>query len=694
MRGGSRASHAPRVSCRTSSRRTLAAGALALVLLASPARGQVAVVLSGGGSRGLAHAGALVGLEQRGMQADLVVGTSMGAIIGALYAAGVAPDSIWSLTRRVDWLELFSMPTLYIGPDARPRRPMVDMGVYVDRDRYSEGLIPDWRVNRLLATELFDAGARAGGNFDNMPRRFRAIAVDLRTGFAVALGRGNLARAARASMAVPGVFAPVLLNGQTLVDGGLADYLPVRQAKDAGARRTVAVDVLRPPDSMRGLTPFEVALRGLRITLRNARTDTTPADITITPAIDPNLFAMVFVRDPLYLLEAGRTAALEQAPEFHNARMPSPAPAPTTFGAVVIEVNDTSLLPFVNRVFSPLKDQRYDPAAVTAAIARIYTSGFFAGVWPGMEQRGGRDALTVRVEARPPTLASGAAGFDSDRGFRAWAGLRQRFAGTSEAQLSLSASAIETQAALSIRHALPAQPAVSLQTGVFAGEYDQRLFEADGIAEHSVQRSGAWLGLAWRPLDTATDVNVAVRAEHVHDAALRGFAAGPSLRIGGRSRGAEIVGEVPRLEADWRFGDVPWHGVMATGSLAAGRRGRVMGALVGQVAAASAGTPADAQLALGDRHDMPGLRWGEARDRASVLGGADIALATPLESHVRLRIRAGAAAPTLGKLDAARWFAGVETGVLWWTPFGRVAVDVGGNTHSRLLFSVDVGPRF
>ena len=157
----------------------------------------------------MVHAGVIDALEARGYDAEIVVGTSMGAVVGALYAAGYSPEEILERIREVDWTEVFTPTPVVIGPDRSVRYPLVNFDLKVEERRFSRGLISQWRINRALAQLLFDANARADGDFDRLPRRFRAIAADLRTGELVVLGEGDLARAARASMAVPGIFAPV-----------------------------------------------------------------------------------------------------------------------------------------------------------------------------------------------------------------------------------------------------------------------------------------------------------------------------------------------------------------------------------------------------------------------------------------------------------------------------------------------------
>src|SRR5262245_7381837 len=173
-----------------------------VLALARGARAGDAVVLSGGGSRGLAHAGALVGLERRGHDPDLVVGTSMGAIIGALYAGGYEPSAIWRIVEREDWRGVFEPMPVRVGRERDLRHPVLQLQSGEGGLLFTKGYLADWRINRELVRRLFSPAARARGDFDRLPRRFRAIAADLDGGAMVSIGSGDLARAARASMAV------------------------------------------------------------------------------------------------------------------------------------------------------------------------------------------------------------------------------------------------------------------------------------------------------------------------------------------------------------------------------------------------------------------------------------------------------------------------------------------------------------
>ncbi|MGH7482564.1 MAG: patatin-like phospholipase family protein, partial [Longimicrobiales bacterium] len=282
---------------------------LAALSVAPSARAQQALVLSGGGARGLAHVGVLLQLEQLGYDPDLVVGTSMGAVIGALYAAGYQPDEIRDRVLAVQWSEIFAPTPALLGPDRAPRLPMLTFGLDLTGRRVSRGLFGEWRINRALARLLFDANARARGDFDRLPRRYRAVAADLETGEKVVLEAGDLARATRASMAYPGFLAPVRWDDRVLVDGGIAANLPTGVASGLGATYVVAVDVSRPPDEVSSLEPLTVAQRALNLMQQNAHSDSIPPDVLVLPVTDGALAGPGFPDDPMPLIELGLASA-------------------------------------------------------------------------------------------------------------------------------------------------------------------------------------------------------------------------------------------------------------------------------------------------------------------------------------------------------------------------------------------------
>jgi NTE family protein len=228
----------------------------------SPARGKVALVLGGGGCRGYGHVGVLRVLQREGLKPDLVVGSSSGAIVGALYASGVPASRMSALGERLsgdllrDWI-------------------FRGMGVF--------------RGSGIAEFVRSQVGARA---VESLSPRFAAVATDLRNGRNVVLDRGDLALAVQASASVPGLLEPVESGERLLVDGNLTSPVPVRAARSLGATRVVAVDVTFPPARAQIDGPIDALYQGFSIlTRRLALEERARADLVIEPPI-PECFGM------------------------------------------------------------------------------------------------------------------------------------------------------------------------------------------------------------------------------------------------------------------------------------------------------------------------------------------------------------------------------------------------------------------
>ncbi len=211
----------------------------------------MALALSGGGARGIAHIGALRALEEAGIPVDAIVANSMGSVVGSIYATGRSAAELEEIVRSMDWESLFSgRPDRRTLPVARRTdRYAAVAGVNFDwkRLRLPGGLLAEHRINRFLIQSLSPAGYAIGGDFDRLPIPFRAIAGDLGTGDPVVLSKGDLARAVRASISIPLVFPPVDWEGRKLVDGLIVDNLPIDVAKHFDGAVLVAVDIGSPP---------------------------------------------------------------------------------------------------------------------------------------------------------------------------------------------------------------------------------------------------------------------------------------------------------------------------------------------------------------------------------------------------------------------------------------------------------------
>jgi NTE family protein len=210
-------------------------------------RPKIGLVLGGGGAKGAAHIGVLKLLEEMKIPIDYIGGTSMGALVASMYAAGMSPEEIEQIVTTLDWDDLFT--------DSPPRSEIdwwrkrddftilsvFEFGVKNSGLRLPRGVIAGQKIGLLFETLLMPVSNIS--DFDKLPTPYRAVASDLESGSAVVLKSGRLADAARASMSVPGVFPPVEVNGHFLCDGGITRNLPVDVVREMGADIIIAVDV-------------------------------------------------------------------------------------------------------------------------------------------------------------------------------------------------------------------------------------------------------------------------------------------------------------------------------------------------------------------------------------------------------------------------------------------------------------------
>lgn len=213
----------------------------------NPNRPKIGLVLAGGGAKGAAHVGVLKVLEEMRIPIDYVAGTSMGSVVGGLYASGMSPEDIEREIKQIDWGGVFIDEPKR---EDRSFRRKQDDALYVFKAKpgfndgkvelplaYIHGQKFDLQLNRLTLR------VNHVKDFDRLPIPYRAVATDLETGKEVALKSGSLARSIRASMAVPGAFDPVDIDGKLLADGGLANNIPVSVARAMGADIVIVSDL-------------------------------------------------------------------------------------------------------------------------------------------------------------------------------------------------------------------------------------------------------------------------------------------------------------------------------------------------------------------------------------------------------------------------------------------------------------------
>ena len=252
-----------------------------------PAGAPVALVLGGGGCRGYGHIGVLRVLERNGLKPGLVVGSSVGSLVGAFYAAQTPVEQIERFGKRMnqnvlrDWI----FPKL---------------GVFGGKG-----------IRRFVVSRL---GERT---IESLPVRFAVAATDLRTGEAVILERGDLGLAVQASSSAPGLLEPVKIGKQLLAEGNLSAAVPVDTARRLGAKHVIAVDVTFPPEQANLADPFDALYQGFSIlTRRIALEERKRADVMIAPEL-PEHHEMSGATIKA-MIEAGEQAAEKALPQLRK----------------------------------------------------------------------------------------------------------------------------------------------------------------------------------------------------------------------------------------------------------------------------------------------------------------------------------------------------------------------------------------
>src|SRR6187549_2878116 len=213
-------------------------------------RPRIGLVLAGGGAKGGAHVGVLKVLEELHVPVDCIAGTSMGALIGGGYAAGIPADDLEKFLVGIDWKKVVgSQGRRDLEPIEQKRTGPTysnefEFGVTPDGLATPAGLINTSNVEDLL--RVYVARARLETDFDKLPIPYRAVATDMVSSKMIVLGEGDLATAMRASMAIPGGFAPVVMDNMILSDGGLVRNIPVDIARNLCADQVIVVNLVEP----------------------------------------------------------------------------------------------------------------------------------------------------------------------------------------------------------------------------------------------------------------------------------------------------------------------------------------------------------------------------------------------------------------------------------------------------------------
>jgi len=258
-------------------------------------RPRIGLALSGGGALGLSEIGVLEWMEQNHIPVDRIAGTSMGSIIAAMYAIGMSPQEIQKFAENVDWdVALLPEPT-YRQLSYRRKQDRRDYQIQAALGLKHglmgpNGLNPAEGVGLLLDRIAFPVSGIA--SFDDLPTPFRCVATDMLSGDRVVLRDGSLATAVRASMAIPGVFTPVEIDGRVLADGGMVENIPVETVREMDSDTVIAIELRVPLGEQEELeTLTGVLSRALDVMLlQNERRSLALANAVVT--VDTASFAI------------------------------------------------------------------------------------------------------------------------------------------------------------------------------------------------------------------------------------------------------------------------------------------------------------------------------------------------------------------------------------------------------------------
>jgi NTE family protein len=376
-------------------------------------RPRIGLVLGGGGAKGGAHIGVIKVLEEMRVPVDCIAGTSMGAIVGAAYSTGMSAKELEDVVTAVNWRDiLVSAPRTSIPVNRKSRDLEFPMGFEVGiRDGgvvAPGGLVPTHQIEALFRRIVGDAGPIS--DFNDLPIPFRAVATDLVSGSMVVFDHGDLAEAMRASMAVPGAFAPVEINGRLHADGMLVRNLPIDVARQTCADVIIAVPVGNPGPTRQNLRSlFSVAGQALNVAIdaneRQQLATLKDKDVTIRVVLT-DITSASFDKIPA-TIPIGEAAAREQAASLSRYSLSARdyanwrANLNKVSKRGVIKIDAVRLTGFkttnpeVMRTFiRMMPGEIFDPAKADQDTNRLMARGDFSTVGYELTVEDGRNVLT------------------------------------------------------------------------------------------------------------------------------------------------------------------------------------------------------------------------------------------------------------------------------------------------------------
>jgi NTE family protein len=655
---------------------------------------RTALVLSGGGAKGIAHIGVLRVLDSLRVRLDLIVGTSMGAVVGALYASGYSGAELDSLVRTVPLAELFRSYQPRAPHSLGLLQPLIVWEQGARRFNLQSATVDEPAANALVNAAMLRGNLLARGDFDSLPIPFRAVATDLSNREPVVLRSGDLAQAVRASAAIPLLFLPEARQGRYLVDGGLSANVPVAVARAEGAERVIVVDATEhPSDTVDFDSPLLLADRLLSFLFQQPPAKLGPRDLMIRPAIDRFTSLNFSPRAVAGLLQVGANAADSVLPReacLPRRNPPALALLPRWLSGVTIPGANRSERLALIRILGLGLGDTLDVKLLRSRLRLLSTSEAYRSVW--LDPKGTGDSVSFVLDLRRAArrIAGVGLAYDNELGGRMWAGIVDRrlfdLALEGSAALLLGELRSEAYAGLRRNFQLGRQLINPTLTARIATE-DVRRFAADGDE------------LAPAPTRELIGFGGAERRfEHGWDVAVG--AVGHAWHQPGRSR--STVGALARVTRETAsrgrmlYGELLWTGVYQRAALQGEMplRAGVVRITPRLRLGWGDGLPPQAGFPLGGDDGFPGLHLGERRgDRESMLG---LMFTVPLRGPLlgRIELAGGRTAQGGGWLGSDGWLGGVRAGIGADTPVGPVRFEYGLATGNRGVLFVRIGRWF
>jgi NTE family protein len=397
-------------------------------------RPTVGLVLSGGAAKGMAHVGVLKVLEEAGIEPDIITGTSMGSVIGGLYAIGYRADTMETLLLQQDWEQVLSdrieLENVILEEKDYFENQLFEIGYNNGQFIPPSGLIYGQQVDNLLSRLAIPAYKTK--DFRDFPIPFRCVAADIVEGQPVVLDSGDLAGAMRASMAIPTAFTPVERDGQILIDGGLIRNFPVEEAKAWGADIIIGVYTGYVKADADKLNNFSQILMqsGFLMSVKDAQEQMPMVDLYIEP--DLKKYGAQDFSKADSIIAKGEQAARAMLPELQALKMRldtlgahQPAqrmkvPETLCFEQILVRGNERYTAEEIIGRSGLESGESYPPQAIETAINRLVGTNKFEKVTFQLQQEAGETALVLQCLERAPTVFKTAINYDnySSAGFR------------------------------------------------------------------------------------------------------------------------------------------------------------------------------------------------------------------------------------------------------------------------------------